>query len=241
MSMHKNKVFGAPKVMPLSEREGDLFPSPHQQTKSVPKRKGNPTAVIAAVAGLIVLAVFVVRPALLGYGIYQQAQSSNLSVRDYAQDMQQLSHDLDVTKANLSSYSTFTGALLVQLDEKNDELTECKVQLERIHVSVEEAQKQVADKDAELSTVRSEAQTNADQQVAERTASLEQEKVACENSLAAKEKAVGEVQAKYDQVVKNAAKSICCKAKVDNPQINFYDVVDNKITCLEQGTNQLNC
>jgi len=56
-----------------------------------------------------------------------------------------------------------------------------------------------------------------------------------------KEKAVGEVQAKYDQLVKNTAKSICCKAKVDNPQINFYDVVDNKITCLEQGANQLSC
>lgn len=220
----------------------EMFTAPHQsQAKPVSKRKGNPTAIIAAVIGLMVLAIFVIRPAVLGYGVYQQAQSSNLSVQDYAQDMQQLSRDLDVTRANLSSYSTFTGALFAQVEEKNDELTECKVQLERIQADVEEAQKQVADKDAEIATVKSESQKTVDQQVVEKTAVLEQEKTACESSLADKEKAVGEVQAKYDQVVKNAAKSICCKAKVDNPQINFYNVVDSKITCLEQGSNQLNC
>ncbi|MDP3698015.1 MAG: hypothetical protein Q8R47_00360 [Nanoarchaeota archaeon] len=226
----------------MDKKEMEMFTAPHQsQAKPVSKRKGNPTAIIAAVIGLMVLAIFVIRPAVLGYGVYQQAQSSNLSVQDYAQDMQQLSRDLDVTRANLSSYSTFTGALFAQVEEKNDELTECKVQLERIQADVEEAQKQVADKDAEIATVKSESQKTVDQQVVEKTAVLEQEKTACESSLADKEKAVGEVQAKYDQVVKNAAKSICCKAKVDNPQINFYNVVDSKITCLEQGSNQLNC
>ena len=225
----------------MDKKEGDLFPSPREQVKSAAKRKSNPAAIIMAVVVLIALAVFVVRPAVLGYGVYQEAQSSNLSVQDYAQDMQELSRDLEVTKANLSSYSTFTGALLVQVEEKNDELTECKVQLERMKSDLEGVQKQVVDKDAEIAKVKSESQANVDKQVTEKTAALEQEKSTCESSLADKDKAVGEVQAKYDLLLKNAAKSICCKAKVDNPQINFYDVVDGKITCLEQGSNQLNC
>ena len=211
------------------------------QGKHVANRKGNPTAIIAAVVGLIVLAIFVIRPAVLGYGIYQQAEASNLTVQDYAQDMQQLSRDLEVTRTNLSSYSTFTGALIAQVDQRSEELTECKVQLERIQSDVEEAQKQVADKDTEIATVKSESQKTTDQQVTEKTADLEQQKTTCLDTLTKKETEVGEVQAKYDSVVKNAAKSICCKAKVDNPQINFYDVVDGKITCLEQGTNQLSC
>ena len=225
----------------MDKKEDDLFPSPHQQAKPAPKRKSNPVAILVAVVVLIALAIFVVRPAVLGYGVYQEAQSSNLSVQDYAQDMQELSRNLEVTKANLSSYSTFTGALLAQVEEKNDELTECKVQLERVKLDVEGAQKQVADKDAEIAKVKSESQANVDKLVTEKTAALEQEKTACAESAAKKEKAVGEVQAKYDLLVKNAAKSICCKAKVDNPQINFYDVVDGKISCLEQGSNQLNC
>lgn len=226
----------------MDKKEGDLFPTPRQGRPAVAlKRKSNPTVIIAVVISLIALAIFVVRPAVLGYGVYQQAQSSNLTVQDYAQNMQDLSRDLEVTKANLSSYSTFTGALLAQVEEKNDELTECKIQVEQLQSNFEEAQKQVADKDAEIATVKSETQSTIDKEVAEKTAALEQDKAACEDSLANKEKEVGEVQAKYDLLVKNVAKSICCKAKVDNPQINFYDVVDGKITCSEQGTNQLSC
>ena len=224
------------------DKKEDLFPTPAQgKVAATPKRKGNPTVIIAAVIGLIVLAIFVVRPAVLGYGIYQQAQSSNLTVQDYAQNMQDLTRSLELTKANLSSYSTFTGALLAQVEEKNDEFTECKVQLEQTQSTVEEAQKQVADKEAEIAAVKSETQTIIDQQVAEKTTALEEEKAACENSLSSKDTEVGQIQAKYDLLVKNVVKSICCKAKVDNPQINFYDIVDGKISCLEQGMNQLSC
>ena len=224
----------------MDKKEADLLFAPNQG-KPAAKRKGNPLAILAGLVVLVVLAILVVRPAVLGYGVYQQAQTSNLTVQDYAKNMQDLSKDLEVTKANLSSYSAFTGALLVQLDEKADELTECKVQMESLKSDLGEAQKQVEDKGSELATVKSETQKTIDTQVTEKTAALEQDKAACESSLSDKEKAVGEVQAKYDQLVKNTAKSICCKAKVDNPQINFYDVVDNKITCLEQGANQLSC
>lgn len=226
----------------MDKKDGDLFPTPNQGKPVSPlKRKANPTAIIVALVALVALAIFIVRPAVLGYGVYQQAQSSNFTVQDYAQSMQELSRNLEVTKANLSSYSGFTGALLAQVEEKNDELTECKVQLERVQSDLEEAQKQVEDKDAEVTTIKSETQKTIDQQVTEKTAALEQDKAACEDSLSNKDKEVGEVQAKYDLLVKNSAKSICCKAKVDNPQINFYDVVDGKISCLEQGSNQLIC
>jgi len=234
----------------MGKKEDDLFPVPNQaaasqqNTKSrsaATARKGNPIAILIAVIGLVVLAIFVVRPAVLGYGIYQQADASNLSVQEYSRNMEELTRNLEVTKANLSSYASFTGALITQVDEKADELIDCRVQLERIQLDVERAQQEIADKDAEVTAVKSETQDTIDQQVADKTKTLEEAKTACETSLADNEKKVGEVQAKYDQLVKNTAKSVCCKVKVDNPQINFYDVVDNKITCLEQGTNQLNC
>ncbi|MEK6809874.1 MAG: hypothetical protein AABY40_04315 [Nanoarchaeota archaeon] len=224
------------------DKKEDFFPTLNQgKPAAASNKKSNPTVIIVAVIGLVMLAIFVIRPAVLGYGVYQRAQSSNLTVQDYAKNMQDLSRDLELTKANLSSYSTFTGALLAQVDDKSDELTECKVQVEQLQSSLEEAQKQAADKDTEIATIKSETQTTIDQAVAEKTASLEQDILTCKDSFTTKEKEVGEVQAKYDLLVKNTVKSICCKAKVDNPQINFYDVVEGKITCLEQGTNQLTC
>jgi len=226
----------------MDKKEVEMFANQgNPQVKKKPSRTVNPTAVIVSVVVLVALAIFVVRPAVLGYGIYQEAQASNLDVQDYAQNMQQLSKDLEVTKTNLSTYSTFTGALITQIDKKSTEITECKVQLERTKADLEIAQKQVADKEVEITTVKTESQKIVDQQVTEKTAGLEQSKVECEASLADKETEIGAAQAKYDQLLKNAAKSICCKTKVDNPQINFYDVVDGKIICLEQGPNQLSC
>jgi arginine deiminase len=45
----------------------------------------------------------------------------------------------------------------------------------------------------------------------------------------------------YDDLVKNTARSICCKNKIDNPNINFFDVDDDRIVCSETDGEQLSC
>ncbi len=211
-----------------------------EEQKPSPK-KGGAWMLLILIAVGVLLAVFVIRPGVVGYGVYQQVESSNLSVQEYAQNVQQLTRDLEVANTNLSSYSTFTGALLTQVSEVSDELTECKVENERSKNGLEEAQKLAVSKDEEISKLKSEMDKKINDQVTEKTAALEEDKNTCQNSLQSKENEVGEVQANYDMLVKNMAKSVCCKAKVDNSKINFYDVSDNKIVCLEQGTNQLTC
>lgn len=211
-----------------------------EEQKASPK-KGGAWMLLILIAVGVLLAVFVIRPGVVGYGVYQQVESSNLSVEEYAQNVQQLTRDLEVAKTNLSSYSAFTGALLTQVSDVSDELTECKVENERSKYDLEEAQKLAVSKGEEISTLKSEMDKEINDQVTKKTAALEEDKNTCQNSLQSKEKEVGEVQANYDTLVKNMAKSVCCKAKVDNPKINFYDVSDNKIVCLEQGTNQLTC
>ncbi len=206
-----------------------------------PAQKGNMWLVFVLLVVGVLLAVFVIRPGVVGYGVYQQASASNLSVEDYSQNVQQLVRDLEVVKTNLSSYNAFTGALLTQVTEVTDKLTECKVENERGKADLEESQKQVSAKGEEVSKLKSEMEVSVNQKVTEKTAALEQEKNTCESSLKSKEKEVGEVQVKYDQLVKNTARSICCKAKVDNPKINFYDIADNKVVCLEEGKNELVC
>lgn len=210
-----------------------------EEHKSAPK--GNMWLVFVLLVVGVLLAVFVIRPGVVGYGVYQQASSSNLSVQEYSQNVQQLSRDLEVAKTNLSSYSAFTGALLTQVSKVSDELTECKVENERSKADLEESQKQVSAKGDEISKLKSEMDVSISQKVTEKTAALEQDKTTCESSLKSKETEVGEVQLKYDQLVKNTARSVCCKAKVDNSKINFYDVADNKIVCLEEGKNELTC
>lgn len=42
-------------------------------------------------------------------------------------------------------------------------------------------------------------------------------------------------------IITNSAQNICCKAKVDLPEINSYDIINNKIFCTTGGKNDLSC
>jgi hypothetical protein len=44
-----------------------------------------------------------------------------------------------------------------------------------------------------------------------------------------------------DTTIENAARRICCIARVENPTINAYAIVDNKVTCVSEGGTGINC
>ncbi len=50
-----------------------------------------------------------------------------------------------------------------------------------------------------------------------------------------------ELTEKYLSLVKNSAKNICCKQRVDDSLINSYDVLNNKIICSSEGDFKLDC
>ncbi len=49
------------------------------------------------------------------------------------------------------------------------------------------------------------------------------------------------LKTKYTSLATNAANNLCCKAKVDNPKIGFYDIVSDKIVCTEGSGVAINC
>ncbi len=55
------------------------------------------------------------------------------------------------------------------------------------------------------------------------------------------EKEYKEFREEYDLLVKDFANNLCCKAKVDNFNIDSYKVEDNKIVCLEEGELKIEC
>ena len=72
--------------------------------------------VVAITIGVLLLAVFVIRPGGRLRRISTD-EDSNVSPKEYAQNIQQLSRDLEIAKANLSSYSAFTGAIVAQVEK----------------------------------------------------------------------------------------------------------------------------
>ena len=49
------------------------------------------------------------------------------------------------------------------------------------------------------------------------------------------------LEEKYAALSKNTANNLCCKMKIDNPSIKFYEIQNNRIICLEGGTKNLDC
>jgi len=49
------------------------------------------------------------------------------------------------------------------------------------------------------------------------------------------------LEEKYLALSRNTANNLCCKMRIDNPDINFYEIQNNKIICLEGGTKSLSC
>jgi hypothetical protein len=59
---------------------------------------------------------------------------------------------------------------------------------------------------------------------------------------------INELNEKYDKlvdsfngIVDNSGKNICCKMKIDNSDIDSFNIIDNKIECATDGTFELNC
>lgn len=81
------------------------------------------------------------------------------------------------------------------------------------------------------------------------------EKVSLQLSLSASEakaadlnQTLSETAANYDNLKKqytslasNAANNICCKSKVDNPNLKFYNIESDKISCSESSGTALGC
>ena len=52
---------------------------------------------------------------------------------------------------------------------------------------------------------------------------------------------INDLKLQYDTLAKNLANNLCCKARVDNPDIKYYKVEDNKIACVEEGALEISC
>ena len=52
---------------------------------------------------------------------------------------------------------------------------------------------------------------------------------------------ISDLKLQYDLLAKNLANNLCCKARVDNPDIKYYKVEDNKIACVEEGILEISC
>lgn len=193
---------------------------------------------------VIGITVLFVRPAILGYGVYRSIDKSNYTLEELGQNVRNLQFELLASQANLSVQSGLTNELFGKFGGLADQLTACQEeksdQASKL-LDCEQRKRWLADElDAEENTDSAEltactaALQDKDRLLAEKDQKLAAGNSECQQKLSS-------LQAEYDMLVKNTAKSICCKERVDNTRISSYAVLGGKVMCLEEGGTALVC
>lgn len=172
---------------------------------------------------LALLIKFIISPSIIGYNTYQQIESSNYSMEDYGKDIRDLELKLLIYNTNLSSCVEFNKKLFSEFEKYSDKFSECKSNLSALKMNFDLSKERYG-----------EIVENLEEELGEKNEEVDK-------LLHEKEMEISDLELEHNLLMQNVANNICCKAKVDNPNINYYKIKDNKIVCTEEGTLSISC
>lgn len=215
------------------------------------QRRVSTTAILLVIL-IIFLSIFVIRPSLIGYGIYKDVENSELGFETYGQDVQELRLQTATLSSNLSLQSEFNQQIRSELATAKEELikyqgenaalsSELDSAKQNAQLTTQNLQDQLDQCKENLESTKTESKEKLDTSLKTQSDQLTKEKEQCSQDLQETTSALSSLQVDYDLLIKNSAKSICCKVRVDNPDISAYAVLEHKIVCLEEGEKKLEC
>ncbi|MBI2650919.1 hypothetical protein HYX01_00415 [Candidatus Woesearchaeota archaeon] len=178
--------------------------------------------------------MFIIRPSIIGYIAYQQVKNTNYSLQDYGYNIQELKSKLAVSNVNLSACSDFNNKLLVNLESCSNKLSDYKSSLMALQINFTLSKNIYEDMIKSLKAEIEKRNKESNEQIKELKEKLS--KIDAE-----KEKEVNDMKNIYDNIALNTANNLCCKARIDNPQIKYYKVENNKVICLEESGLNFSC
>lgn len=189
------------------------------------------------ILGVVVVSLFFIiilaKPSIIGFGVYDENSTALLENQLNVESIEDVSLRLEGTLQNLSLYQQLNEQFKTELEEKGAALTDALIAQASSEAAKSNSEKTIALLEERLEEKTSQLSANEallDQSTQEGQAGID--KIAAELEL---------LQEKFDLAVQNSARSICCKNRVDDPTINSYDLVNNKIICLKDGEKLLSC
>ncbi|HLC71358.1 MAG TPA: hypothetical protein VJI32_05085 [Candidatus Nanoarchaeia archaeon] len=190
---------------------------------------------------LTITGIFFIKPAVLGYSVYQDLQRTNLTAQEYGQSIDEIQEELHISNATLTSYAVFNEQLLYQVTQMTQDIALKSAELARLNAKMEEAERVHAQKVLEIQDELNEQENDATVELTRAQAQLQNLTAAYTQTREEKEAEIKQITSQQDLFIAQTARSICCKEKVDDESIDSYEVVNNKIMCLQEGNRSLSC
>jgi chromosome segregation ATPase len=168
--------------------------------------------IIISIVFIVILLVAFIKPSILGYSVYQKIKKSNYSIEGYGNNIDEMKTKLSLYDTNLSLCNRFNENFLNEVKSYSEDILSCNNKVYELKNNLSLANMELDKKNHELNELRDE-----------------------------KEKEINDLQFQYMILAENLANNLCCKAKVDNPDVGYYEIKDNKIVCLESGELRISC
>ncbi|MBW2987983.1 hypothetical protein DRJ48_00970 [Candidatus Woesearchaeota archaeon] len=164
----------------------------------------------------VVLILLNIKPIVVGYATYNRIKTTNHTIEEYGRELSQLNAELNECKLAKSN-------LTQQLDIARKDIKRLQIILATLNTTITNLN---LEKQKEIAQLRS----DYEEEIGVLNTKLDK----CQAKLTEQEN-------DYQDLAENTARSICCKQKVDNPEISSYKIKNNRIVCLEIGGEKLKC
>jgi hypothetical protein len=183
----------------------------------------------------------IIKPTITGYTTHKAMEKTNLTIDAYALSLTELQNEIAKQKTNLSSCYTFNKDLFEHLEKNinqqlefysqltlaNDELSEKKEYINKLSIESQNLKQEITNQKIELIK-------DCENQIIELKKNSEEEVIKIQ-------KKYNNTLSDYQNLATNTANNICCKSRVDNPQIDSYTINNNRIICASQAEFKINC
>jgi len=167
---------------------------------------------LIAMIVLVIILVILVKPALLGFKISKQFEEIGVEASDFIRQADKTKGDLRIAETQLESCKGLNEDYLQDTADEKDKTFACE------------------QKNQELTFDLTRVETE-----------FEQKQQTIQAELTSLQSQYSELKSTHNTVLENSANNICCKAKVDNKDIDSYLISNGKIVCTIGEGESINC
>ena len=194
-----------------------------KERKQIQPHHRHISMLLIVVIFLIILLLIMIKPALLGYRVSSQFKEIELEVAEFMKELELTKSNLIITQTNLDSCKSLNQYYLEELAEEKNISFQCGQEKNELQSKYRQLQTEYT---FNISKIKSE---------------FEQKKNEIQINLTQYKTKYNELQSIYNEVVSNAAYNMCCKAKVDNKDIDSYIISNGIIICTVGEEKKITC
>ncbi len=194
-----------------------------KERKQIQPHHRHISMLLIVVIFLIIIILIMIKPTLLGYKLSTQFDEMEIEVSEFMKELELVKSNLIITETNLKTCKSLNQEYFENLAEEKNIGFQCGQEKNELESKYRQLQTEYT---FNISKIKSE---------------FEQKKNEIQINLTQYKTKYNELKTIHDEIVSNAAYNMCCKAKVDNKDIDSYIISNSIIICTVGEEKKITC